>query len=171
MVQDVLWRSPDSEHDCSVLRLTNPPVSVPRPIELCKTLPRRWLETAQVDLVQAAEFASRVRIIGHPSGRPKEVTFEMPFFLDHDGPDDLESATKSPVNIHYRAATEACSSGSPVFDAETMTLLAIHHSAAKQPLNARSGPGSRTYRANEGKWIQSIRMAIAEHVARSTQGQ
>lgn len=170
-VREVLWRSPDSKHDCTILRLTNPPDRVPRPIELCKTLPPRWLETAQVDLVQAAELASRVRIIGHPSGRPKEVTFEMPFFLDHDGPQDLATATPVPVNVHYRAPTEAGSSGSPVFDAATMTLLAIHHSAAKKPLNARRGPGSRTYRANQGKWIQSIRMAIAASFAGGPQGQ
>lgn len=170
-VREVLWRSPDSEHDCTILRLTNPPSAIPRPIELCGTLPPRWLETAQVDLVQAAELASRVRIIGHPSGRPKEVTFEMPFFLDHDGPEDLATATPAPVNIHYRAPTEAGSSGSPVFDAETMTLVAIHHSASKRPLNARRGPGSRTYRANQGKWIQSIRMAIAESFVGGPQGQ
>lgn len=164
-VREVLWRSPDSQHDCSVLRLNRPPERVSRPILLCETLPPRWLETAQVDLARAAELASRVRIIGHPSGRPKEVTFELPFFVDHDGPDDPAQVTRTPVNLHYRAPTEAGSSGSPVFDAATLQLLAIHHSSTKKPLNARRGPGSRIYRANQGKWIQAIRMAIRESLA------
>ncbi len=171
-VSEVIWRSHADAHDCVVLRLDQPLPDIPKEITLCDQLPPLWLESAQIDPKLATERASRVHIIGHPSGRPLEVTFEHHFFVDHDGPEDGRSLPDpvAPVNVHYRAPTESGSSGSPVFDAGSLTLVALHNSVSQRPLRHRTGRGSRSYKANQGKWIRAICAAMAQDLAGRPKG-
>jgi V8-like Glu-specific endopeptidase len=83
--------------------------------------------------------------VGHPSGRG--LSFSSGEFLGHATP-----------HLHYRAATEGGSSGSPVFNAD-WKLVGLHHAGgeALPKLNGESG----TYEANEGITISAIAAAMA----------
>jgi len=59
--------------------------------------------------------------------------------------------------LHYRAPTEPCSSGSPIFN-EQWKLIRIHHAGGEA---IRRLDGTGTYAANEGIWIESIRKDLA----------
>lgn len=158
-VKEVFWRSPVLKHDCAILRLNDlPPVS--RPIEVSPVLPRRWLNSGGYDPQAAERSASRVYVIGHPLGGAMRITLEKHFFIDHDGPDSAAQASAEPVNVHYRAPTEKGNSGSPVFDAQSRMLIAIHHKASRTPLNGRRPARGAPYQANQGKWICSIIQAV-----------
>lgn len=158
-VKEVYWRSPVLKHDCAILRLNDaPPVS--RAIEVSPVLPRRWLNAGGFDPQAAERAASRVYVIGHPLGGAMRITLEKHFFIDHDGPDSAALASADPVNVHYRAPTEKGNSGSPVFDAQSRMLIAIHHKASRTPLNGRRPVRGAPYQANQGKWICSIIAAV-----------
>lgn len=158
-VKEVFWRSPVLKHDCAILRLDEPP-PVSRAIEVCPVLPRRWLTEGGYDPQAAERSAPRVYIIGHPLGGAMRITLEKHFFIDHDGPERAAEATPEPVNVHYRAPTERGNSGSPVFDAQTRMLIAVHHKASRTPLNGRRPKRSAPYQANQGKWICAIIAAV-----------
>lgn len=159
-VREVFWRSPVEKHDCAILRLTDPPTDIDRPIEISPILPRRWLRDGGYDPEMAEKTASRVYVIGHPLGGAMRITLEKHFFIDHDGPEDSRAPAPLPVNVHYRAPTEKGNSGSPVFDAATRSLIAIHHKASRTPLHRKRGRGSAPYQANQGKWIRAIIAAV-----------
>ena len=84
-----------------------------------------------------------------------------------DGKRVCKGVPPNPVRVHYRTPTMEGNSGSPVFDADTITLLGVHHAGARDMKRLNGKPG--TYAANEGIWIDSIReaiAAIAERMAR-----
>jgi V8-like Glu-specific endopeptidase len=58
--------------------------------------------------------------------------------------------------VHYRTPTEGGSSGSPVFDEEGWTVVALHH-AGRRDMPRLDGKG--TYEANEGIQIHAIQQA------------
>lgn len=158
-VKEVFWRSPVLKHDCAILRLENPP-PISRAIEVCPVLPRRWLTDGGYDPQAAERSAPRVYVIGHPLGGAMRITLEKHFFIDHDGPELAEEASPDPVNVHYRAPTERGNSGSPVFDAQSRMLIAVHHKASRTPLNGRRPKRGAPYQANQGKWICAIIAAV-----------
>ena len=87
----------------------------------------------------------RLGVIGHPEGRG--LSFSANRFLDHEAP-----------RLHYSAATEGGSSGSPVFSHD-WKLVAVHHTGGDGMPRLNGEPG--TYQANEGICIQSICEAIS----------
>jgi MinD-like ATPase involved in chromosome partitioning or flagellar assembly len=138
-VAEELWSSPGNELDAAILRLHRPPTDVDG-LPLASHLPSR-------------DEPHRVYLIGHPGGRQLSFSLQDNELLDHEGPPDGTPSTAGIVRLHYRGATEAGSSGSPVFDDE-WRVIALHHLAG--PSIARLNGQAGTYAASEGIWIQSI---------------
>ena len=106
--------------------------------------PSQAIPVAKV--IPEAGSRTQVRVVGHPSGRG--LSFSSGEFLGHKAP-----------RLHYRAATEGGSSGSPVFNAD-WRLVGLHHSGGEAMPKLSGEPG--TYEANEGISIAAIASAVAE---------
>ncbi|NER24677.1 MAG: trypsin-like peptidase domain-containing protein [Symploca sp. SIO1C2] len=83
---------------------------------------------------------SRVNIIQHPMGRPKEISFQNNF-VEYVGANVVQ----------YVTSTLGGSSGSPVFN-DSWEVVALHHAGG----NMREPTTQRRYFRNEGIWIGSI---------------
>jgi hypothetical protein len=144
-VDRIIWTSPPDRHDASLLQLTTPVTGI-EPLPVAKSLP-------------AVEKAARVYIIGHPGGRDLAFSFQDNELLDHEGPPGGTPQIPGVSRVHYRAPTEGGSSGSPVFNAHYWEVIALHHRGGKIGMPKLNG-NDRTYAANEGISMQSIRQAI-----------
>jgi hypothetical protein len=131
-IAQVVFISPPDQLDVVVARLSTL-VAPPQPIPIAKVIP-------------PAGTGTQVRVVGHPSGRG--LSFSSGEFLGHADP-----------KLHYRAATEGGSSGSPVFNAD-WKLVGLHHSGGEAVPKLSGEPG--TYEANEGISFSAIAAAIAE---------
>src|SRR5262249_30128210 len=120
----LIWSSPADHHDCSIIELSElPPLANLDPIpRIAKRLPSKLACLEAMKRGELAPSPPRVLVIGHPSGRDLEITFENNLLLDYDGPDRGEPFTAERRRVHYRAPTEPGSSGSPVFNAQTREL-------------------------------------------------
>jgi hypothetical protein len=132
-VKEILFSSPRSELDCTILSLQSP-VEHAKPYPIAKRLPL-------VDKNQ------RVYVIGHPRGGGLSYSIDDNLLLDHEKP-----------RVHYRTPTEGGSSGSPVFN-QQWDLIALHHAGGLNMKKLNNQPGY--YPANEGLYFQSIRDAVA----------
>jgi hypothetical protein len=130
-IAEVLFASPPDQLDVVVARLATP-VAPSQAIPVAKVIPEAGSRT-------------QVRVVGHPSGRG--LSFSSGEFLGH-----------KPPRLHYRAATEGGSSGSPVFNAD-WRLVGLHHSGGEAMPKLSGEPG--TYEANEGISIAAIAQAVA----------
>lgn len=83
---------------------------------------------------------SRVNIIQHPMGRPKQISFQNNF---------VEYVGRNAVQ--YVTSTLPGSSGSPVFN-DRWEIVALHHAGG----NMLEATTQRRYFRNEGIWIGSI---------------
>ena len=131
-VREVLWQSHVEELDVCVARLCDAPAHVSSCPLRPKPLPPPLDE-------------QRVFIIGHPGGEGLKFS--------------LYSNRVSAQNqryIHYQAATDHGSSGSPVFDSD-WRVVALHHRGSSA-LPRLDGPGFRE--TNEGTLISAIVAAI-----------
>jgi V8-like Glu-specific endopeptidase len=146
----VLWQSGVDRCDCALLRLEEQPVGI-KPLAISKTIPS----------IPAAESATRPRvyIIGYPGGRPLTFSFQDNDLLDHEAPPDGTPPKPDVCYVHYRAPTEGGSSGSPVFEEEAWSVIALHHAGGANRRKLNGKPGA--WPANEGIWIQSIVKAAA----------
>lgn len=133
LVKEILFSSPRSALDCTILRLQSP-IEHTNPYPIAKRLP----------LVGKNQ---RVYIIGHPRGGGLSYSIDDNLLLDHERP-----------KVHYRTPTEGGSSGSPVFN-QDWDLIALHHAGGLNMNKLNKKPGS--YPANEGLCFQSIRDAVA----------
>lgn len=143
-VKQVVWSSPPNVLDTALIRLDGDASD----IEPAPVAPRLPLPDGE----------QRVYIIGHPSGGSLSFSIHDNVLIDHEGPPNGSPPRPAVVRLHYRAPTEAGSSGSPVFNSQ-WRLIGIHHSGHKEMprLNGNAG----THPANEGLWMQSIRDAYA----------
>jgi len=132
-VDKILFSSPRNQLDVTVATLANVPALTVLD-ELADELP----------LIGEAEH--HVRVIGHPGGRGLSYSMDDNLLLDHDN-----------IRLHYRAPTEAGSSGSPVFDREWQ-LLALHHRGLSSMPRLNGGVGA--YKANEGISLLEIIAAL-----------
>lgn len=113
---------------------------------------------------------SRLLIIGHPDGRPLEISlFEAP--LLHVG--HKIGGETAHRYLHYTNPTEGGSSGSPVFDAEHWMVVGLHHAGSVaqskiRPAAAGKGRDDDSGVANEGILIHAIREAAAGGAANRT---
>jgi len=127
----VIFESPPEALDVVVATLSTA-VSPVEAIPVARVLPEAGSRT-------------QVRVVGHPSGRG--LSFSSGEFLGHMAP-----------RLHYRAATEGGSSGSPVFNAD-WKLVGLHHAGGEALPKLNGEPG--TYEANEGISIGAIAQAVA----------
>ncbi len=163
----VLWESDIDAHDITILKAQGDlPAGV---VPLSELLAGSLGPRAQDD-----NGIGRCYVIGFPLA--KELSFSLAdnILLDHDAPPDCVVSSENgkrickgvppnPVRLHYRTPTMEGNSGSPVFDADTITLLGVHHAGARDMKRLNGKPGA--YAANEGIWIDSIREAIAASLA------
>ncbi len=133
-VRELLWTSPPTLLDATLLRLDRPVEGV-TPYPIAPRLP-------------IADGKQRIYVVGHPRGG--KLSFSL-----HD---NLLLAHKD-ARIHYRTPTEGGSSGSPVFN-QQWRLVGLHHAGDAHMPRLDGQPG--TYEANEGIWIGSIKDALAE---------
>lgn len=144
-VTEILWNSPPERHDASLLRV-QPALEGIAALPLAASLP-------------ALDEEARVYVIGHPGGRDLAFSFQDNELLDHEGPPAGKPPIPGVCRVHYRAPTEGGSSGSPVFNADSWEVIALHHKGGKlgmPRLNGKEG----SYAANEGIWMRSIVTAL-----------
>jgi hypothetical protein len=132
-VTEILWSSPFSELDTTIVALDGTP-----PEAMC--CPRGARPVMNAD--------TRTYIIGHPGGDiDVNLSLSDNLVLDHDD-----------VRLHYRTPTLGGSSGSPVFS-RPWEVIAIHHAGDKEMPRLHGKDG--TYPANEGIWIDRVVAALA----------
>jgi hypothetical protein len=143
-IAEVLWSSPSSLLDASVLRFDKESLATVKALTrditfypLAKRLPA---------IQDDAPPEERVYIIGHPAGGTLQLSFQDNLLLDYEEP-----------RIHYRTPTTGGSSGSPVFN-QQWELIGLHHAGSEEMPRLHGKQG--TYQANEGMWIQAIKNAI-----------
>jgi len=144
-VSAIIWSSPVTSHDASMLRLHDAVMGID-PMRLAGALP-------------IVEDGARVYIIGYPGGRDLAFSFQDNEVLDHEGPPGGNPLIKGVSRVHYRAPTEHGSSGSPVFNAGLWEVIALHHMGLKAGMPKLNGKGG-SYAANEGISLLSIKEAI-----------
>lgn len=145
LVSEVVWQSPPSECDASLLRLDTNLRGKLEPLKFSPNLPLLNPDRPQ-----------RVYIIGHPGGGEISFSFQDNKLLDYENGPVANADDPRPVRVHYHTPTEPGSSGSPVFNGNWLTI-ALHHAGSKKMNKLNDKPG--TYPANEGIWIQSIKRA------------
>ena len=129
-VGEVIWSSPPEELDATFVTVEALTASA----ELCPLKP----PAAPFDISKQ----QRVYVIGYPEGGGLAFSLQDSVWLDTN--DQF---------MHYRTPTNPGSSGSPVFDEEYWTLIALHH-AGDEEMPRLNGEG--TYKANEGVAISAI---------------
>ena len=158
----VLWESEYDFHDITVLTLKE---TLPEGAKPLTALSKDVLGGRARD----EDAIGMCYVIGYPFAQELCFSLADNILLDHDGPENCEmrehdgrqvcvGATANPVRVHYRTPTTRGNSGSPVFDGETISLLAVHHSGDSNM--KRLSPRVGSYAANEGIWIESIVKAI-----------
>lgn len=107
-VNKVLWTSPPSELDASLLEIEDIPAGA-ETAPLSTEIPSfdKWPE-------------KRVNILGHPKGLNLRVSLQ-----------DNNLVSVDDRYLHYRTPTDPGSSGSPIFN-QNWELVGIHHSASKE---------------------------------------
>jgi len=103
-VRRVLWSSAPDALDATVVELDFDATAIP-------IVPRYQAELAKVD---------RLNVIGHPHGRDKQFSLQ-------DNRVDHQRST--PDRIYYSSPTDPGSSGSPLFDNETWSVVGLHHAS------------------------------------------
>lgn len=107
-VNDVLWTSPPSKLDASLLEIADIPQAAEK-APLLREIPsiERWPE-------------KRVNILGHPMGMNLQISLQ-----------DNNLVSVGDRYLHYQTPTDPGSSGSPIFN-QDWQLVGIHHSASKE---------------------------------------
>jgi len=151
-ITEAIWSSPVRELDATLLRLASG-VGAAVGLPLSRHLP-------------ILDDKSRVYVIGHPEGRELTYSLQDNRLLDHEGPAEGTPVDPKVRKLHYRAPTEHGSSGSPVFNSR-WDVIGLHRAGGElQRLNGNSDE----WPANEGVWIESIRVAAATSAPVAAQG-
>ncbi len=131
----VVWRSPREELDIAVLMSNDSAVQQLAGVDMATDPP------SMID----GEY---VYVIGHPGQGGLQLSIRGNDMIDTDG-----------TKIHYKAATDKGSSGSPVFDM-AWKLIGVHHLGSDNlsALNGKAG----TYPGNEGNAIAAVRAALTQ---------
>ena len=129
-VAEILWHSPVSNLDATLVRLD-------KPVEGAKEL---YPISLTVPLVSRTS-PQRILIIGHPKGMRLQFSIKDNALIDAREP-----------YIHYRAPTMGGSSGSPVFN-EEWELIGLHHAGG---FNISKLSGTGRHDANEGITMKAI---------------
>ncbi len=141
-VTGLCWSSPPAELDATFVTLE----PLGDAAELCPLTPSP--EAFDRNKQQ------RVYVIGYPLGGGLSISLQDSAWLD-----------TSDKFLHYRTPTDPGSSGSPVFDQQYWTVIAIHHAGEKSMPRLNGEPG--TYEANEGIAMSAIRKATLQEQQKS----
>lgn len=131
-VSDLIWESPRSELDATIVWLDRAPDNVDLP-DLVASEPQPIFEEST---------KRRFFIIHYPLGGQLAISLH----------DNTQVGWEYP-RLHYRTQTESGSSGSPVFD-EHWKLVALHRAGDTEMPRLDGRPGM--YEANEGIWMHAI---------------
>ena len=158
----LVWESPIAEHDAVLLRFTAPVTGI-EAMPIASALP-----PVKVQGFNNTPRYSRVFVIGHPDGRPLEISIEDCELLDAGPKSLLGEAFKHIQFLHYRTPTEPGNSGSPVFEELGWEVIGLHHFGS----GARNGKiasldGRQQRQANEGISILSIAAALRRDLGMS----
>ena len=124
-VGDVLWSSAFNAHDCTILEIDTSEYPELLPLQhFTKSPPAEKADPT-------GKPVGQVNVIGHPAGREMELgttgldlhEWTHTLFKPSGGP-----PVPIPV-LRYNSPTEPGSSGSPVFDMQTLELCALHHAS------------------------------------------
>ena len=129
-VAEIIWHSPVSKLDATLVRLDKPVKDAKELYPISKAIP-----------VVSRTDPQRILIIGHPKGMRLQFSIKDNKLLDAQEP-----------YIHYRAPTMGGSSGSPVFN-EEWELIGLHHAGG---FNIPKLSGTGKHDANEGITIKAI---------------
>jgi len=158
-----LWQSSSTRFDCAILPVTRRPAAV-APLEICH--PETRLRSAAADGKGNLSGGSKVSVIGYPLGGPLSLSVVGTIGGANGMVVDIgarKKDIKDPVYLHYRAPTEPGNSGSPVFETDGWTVVALHHAGfdmfeGRDRLDEKPGKSH----ANEGVSIHSIRRALKQ---------
>lgn len=169
----VHWQSPRQQYDCVLFELKGKADISAKPLTLApykKTLAICAPDAQGGDAQgQPPPAGTRIAVLGYPNGGPLSIGVrgnlnEMRGSLVDMG---CKTDRTEPIFLHYLTPTEGGNSGSPVFDAENWTVVALHHmgflrgSDGLPKLAGKSGFNP----ANEGIHIDSIREAVRAALA------
>jgi hypothetical protein len=131
-VRDVIWQSSLWQLDVALLRLDH----VPATLRACRIRALPAWDPSRPE---------RVYLAGYPNGGSLKFSLSDNVVLDRDE-----------RFLHYRAAADKGSSGSPVFDSD-FRLVALHHLGSSELIKLdRSGK----HAANEGVLVSAIASAL-----------
>lgn len=83
--------------------------------------------------LRVPDIDEQIYIVGHPSGRPKEISLQSTHTQDQSGFAEIYSVTESPCiggthqELGYFADTEGGNSGSPVISRSNNKAIGLHH--------------------------------------------
>ena len=107
--KELVWTSPPSELDATLLLLEDVPAGFHPPKELSQRKPPVTLKGD-----------SRLNILGHPKGLDLRISLQDNITVD-----------VGERYVHYQTPTDPGSSGSPVFN-QNWQLVALHHASSSQ---------------------------------------
>ncbi len=157
----VVWQSPSSQLDATLIEL-NRRVDHIAPLEIAPA-------NTPLSVASGTTKGTKLAVLGHPQGGNLSIGVlgsldEMQGTLVDRGP---RANTENPVFLHYMTPTEPGNSGSPVFEAESWRVVALHHVGFVEGTRglAKLGGKAGEHLANEGIWIESIRAAVKDELS------
>lgn len=155
----VLWHSPVSQLDVSVLRLRPAATYLPlcrferALLPVAREMPKEWFA-----LPGGGHRRQRFYVLSYAAGREAGTPMENNLFLGSKA----RSGTRRPVFLYYRGSTAKGSSGGAILD-EELQLVGLHRAAAAT-LHDGVTPDRSVQPMREGISIQSVREEISGSV-------
>ena len=156
-LREILHYSPAHAHDFALATLEeqlNP--------DRCLTLSEEPKPLGSRNF-RTSKRRSKIFVVGHPQSKSLSFSFSDNEVVDHEL-DDQPKVNDRPRRIHYRAATEEGSSGSPVFNNKDLRVVGLHRAGSAKPLRDDwpRESADQTYEANEAISIRSIRECLVQ---------
>jgi siroheme synthase (precorrin-2 oxidase/ferrochelatase) len=158
----VIWQSQPDAHDAVLFELDRPVPTGVAPLPIARADVRLLVEGSEPFESSQGTQGTRLAVIGHARGgalslQSAGTVGEQQAELVDMGPRTERAGPGAPIFLHYTAPTEPGHSGSPVFETEDWTVVALHHAGpvgtdGRPRLNGKPGKNF----ASEGIAIRSI---------------